>query len=55
MADKFDAYLTGVHAQDTEHKKNQILTELPSDLDETVQTRMLEAADQEAQTRVFEY
>lgn len=49
MAKKFDAYLTGVYAQGTEYIQDQVLGELPDDIRKTVQTRMLEAADQGAQ------
>jgi nucleotide-binding universal stress UspA family protein len=45
MADKFDAHLTGVHAQEAEYIQNQMLAELPSEFRETVQARVQEAAN----------
>lgn len=44
MADKFDAHLTGVYAQESEYIPEQVLVELPSEIGKTVKTRMLEAA-----------
>ena len=49
MANKFDAYLTGVYAQGTESIPDQVFAELPYEIRETVQTRMLEVANEGAQ------
>jgi nucleotide-binding universal stress UspA family protein len=49
MANKFDAYLTGVYAQGAEYIPDQMLAELPYDIRETVHTRMLEVANEGAQ------
>jgi nucleotide-binding universal stress UspA family protein len=49
MANKFDAYLTGVYAQGTESIPDQVFAELPYDIRETVHTRMLEVANEGAQ------
>jgi nucleotide-binding universal stress UspA family protein len=49
MADKFDAYLTGVYAQGTETIPDQVFAELPYDIRETVHARMLEVANEGAQ------
>ncbi len=49
MADKFDAFLTGVYAQGTINIPNQVLVELPDDFRELARTRILEAANEVAQ------
>lgn len=49
MADKFDAYLTGVYAQEAEHLPNQVLVELPDEIREMVQIRISEATALSAQ------
>ncbi len=49
MADRFDAYLTGVYTQGTVYIPDQVLVELPDDFRELARTRIREAANEVAQ------